>query len=598
MRSATGISDTVSSIAARHGNDPSRLLTMLCDVQDALGGVPGDAVETLASQLAVPRTDVTALLSFYAFFEPNPRPRYTIFFSGNVIDDMAGKAAMKDRLCQRLWVEPGKVSEDRLVYVGDTSCIGMGDHAPAALVNGIAVPRLTPERLDAVCEQILAGHPVAQWPADLLAVADNIRRTDRLLNEPVAPGAGLRRALALGPEAMLKELVASNLRGRGGAGYPTARKWSSCRAAPGPAHWVVCNADEGEPGTFKDRVLLASHAHQVVEGMTLAGYLVGARRGFVYLRGEYRYLRPALEATLARRREAGMLGEAILGRAGFDFDIEIVLGAGAYICGEESALIDSLEGKPGRPRNRPPYPDTQGYLDQPTVVNNPETLAKAAAVAAYGRDWLTSRGTPESTGTKLISVSGDCERPGIYELPFGVTVREVLDACGARDTQAVQVSGPSGTCVSWREFDRRIAFEDLATAGAFMVFDRSRDLFEVARNFAHFFAHESCGFCTPCRVGTPILARTMDKLARGRGTAHDMAEMRRVSRILREMSHCALGHTAANPVVQTMEKFPQAYERRLKALTFEPSFDLDEALAPARRITGRDDPWAHLEESP
>ncbi|HSO06777.1 MAG TPA: NADH-ubiquinone oxidoreductase-F iron-sulfur binding region domain-containing protein [Pelomicrobium sp.] len=598
MRSSASIADTAAVIAARHGRDPMRLLAILRDVRDALGGVPGEAVEALASALSVPRTQITALTSFYAFFDPDPHPRYTIRFSSNIIEDMAGKAAMKELLCQRLWVEPGKVSEDRLVYVGDTSCIGMGDQAPAVLVNGITVPRLTPARIDAVCEEILAGHPVAQWPAELLAVEDNVRSSNRLLDEPVAPGAGLRRAVELGPDAMLAALNASNLRGRGGAGYPTARKWASCRAASGPAHWVVCNADEGEPGTFKDRVLLTRCFDQVVEGMTLAAFLVGAQGGFVYLRGEYLYLLPALEGTLARRREANLLGPGILGLAGFDFDVEIVLGAGAYICGEETALIESLEGRTGRPRNRPPYPDTEGYRDQPTVVNNPETLAKAAAVAAYGADWLTSRGTPESAGTKLVSVSGDCERPGIYEVPFGVTVREVLKACGARETQAVQVSGPSGTCVSWREFDRRIAFEDLACAGAFMVFDRSRDLFEVARNFAHFFAHESCGFCTPCRVGTPILARTMDKLARGRGTAHDMAEMRRVSRILREMSHCALGHTAANPLDQTMEKFPQAYEKRLKALSFEPSFDLDEALAPARRLTGRDDPWAHLEDTP
>jgi [NiFe] hydrogenase diaphorase moiety large subunit len=596
MRSPASIADAVRTAAARYGDDPRRLLGILRELQDALGGVPAEAVEALAAHLAMPRTDVTALLSFYSFFAPNPLPRYTILFSRNVTDDMAGRRAMKERMCQRLWVEPGRVSEDRLVYVGDTSCTGMGDHAPAALVNGIAVPRLTPERVDAVCEQVLAGRPVSEWPAELTTVADNIRCTDRLLEEPPLEGAGLRRALALGADAMLAELTASRLRGRGGAGYPTARKWSSCRAAQGAAHWVVCNADEGEPGTFKDRVLLSRRPDLVLEGMALAGLLVGARHGFIYLRGEYRYLLPALEAALARRRDAGLLGQGILGQAGFDFDIEVVLGAGAYICGEESALIDSVEGKPGRPRNRPPYPDTHGYLDEPTVVNNPETLAKAAAIAAHGPHWLTGRGTQESAGTKLISVSGDCALPGVYELPFGVTVAEVLKLCGARDTLAVQVSGPSGTCVSWREFDRRIAFEDLPTAGAFMVFDRRRDLFDVARNFTHFFAHESCGFCTPCRVGTPILARTMDKLARGRGTAHDMAEMRRVSRILREMSHCALGHTAANPVVQTMEKFPECYERRLKALTFEPSFDLDEALAPARGLTGRDDPWAHLEQ--
>ena len=301
-----------------------------------------------------------------------------------------------------------------------------------------------------------------------------------------------------------------------------------------------------------------------------------------------------LEAVLARRRAAGLLGASILGHPGFDFDIEIALGAGAYICGEESALIESLEGKPGKPRNRPPYPDTHGYLGQPTVVNNVETYACAALIAQRGGAWFAGLGTPQSTGTKLISVSGDCQRPGTYEYPFGVTIRQVLADCGASQPHAVQVGGPSGTCVPWRDFDRRIGFEDVPTAGAFMVFSRSRDMFEVARSFSHFFAHESCGFCTPCRVGTSLLRDTMDKLAAGKGSAYDMRSMQTLMRILLSMSHCGLGHTAAKPVVETMQAFPEAYERRLRNLDFEPAFDLDAALGTARRITGRDDEWAHI----
>ena len=228
------------------------------------------------------------------------------------------------------------------------------------------------------------------------------------------------------------------------------------------------------------------------------------------------------------------------------------------------------------------------------MVNNVETFACVARIAVQGGAWFASVGTPQSTGSKLLSVSGDCKRPGVYEYPFGVTVRQVLTDCGAAHPQAVQVGGPSGTCVSWKEFDRRVAIEDLPTAGAFMVFSRERDMFEVARNFSHFFAHESCGFCTPCRVGTTLLRNTMDKLAAGKGSAHDMRQMRQLMDIMLRASHCGLGHTAANPVVQTMEMFPESYERRLANLDFEPAFDLDAALETARLVTGRDDEWAHI----
>jgi len=344
-------------------------------------------------------------------------------------------------------------------------------------------------------------------------------------------------------------------------------------------------------------VLLTRQAHLVFEGMTVAAYAIGARKGYLYLRGEYRYLLEPLKSVLAARHDAGLLGANILGRPGFDFDIEVHLGAGAYVCGEESALIESLEGKRGVPRNRPPYPVTAGFLGKPTVVNNVETFAAAALIAAKGGDWYRGIGTAKSAGTKLLSVSGDVARPGIYEYPFGVTIAEVLADAGAVDTQAVQVSGPSGICVADNEFGRRIAFEDIPTAGAFMVFDRSRDMFEVARNFAQFFAHESCGFCTPCRVGTTLLRNLMDKIGDGHGTQYDINEIYQVSRLLQMSAHCGLGHTAPHPLLDTLEKFRPAYERRLKSLDFEPAFDLDGALAQARQMTGRNDLAAHLENA-
>jgi len=585
-----------AAVVALWRGDAANLVQILHEVQDACGNIPDAMIDQLAKLLNVPRVRIEATASFYHFFHTESHGEYEILFSDNIIDQLQGKAELMRYLCERLWVEPRKLSEDGLVWVGETSDIGMADQGPAALVNGMVLPALSKSRIDLIADLIRAKCPLAEWPAMLFAVADNVHRAGPLLGEAFAPGAGLRAMLSSSAEAMLAELDVANLRGRGGAGYKTAMKWASCRKAQGEAHYVVCNADEGEPGTFKDRVLLQSHADLVFEGMTVCARVLGAKQGFLYLRGEYKYMLPSLRAVLDARRAAGLLGKGILNDAEFDFDIQIHLGAGAYICGEESALIESLEGKPGKPRNRPPFPDTSGYRNQPTVVNNVETFACAARIAERGAAWFSGLGTAQSTGSKLISVSGDCARPGVYEYPFGVTVRQVLEDCGATDAHAVQISGPSGTCISWQEFDRKIAFEDLPTAGAFMVFSRERDMFEVARNFTHFFAHESCGFCTPCRVGTSLLKNTMDKLAAGKGSPYDMAEMKRIMHIQLSMSHCGLGHTAANPVVQTMEKFPDAYEKRLKKLHFEPAFDLDGALATARLITGRDDEWAHIVE--
>ena len=518
---------------------------------------------------------------------------YRVLWSDNITDRMLGNLDLMQAMCQKLWLEPGRVSEDGLVSVDTASCTGMCDQGPAVLVNYRAIPRMTRERVELMVELIRARKPLADWPADWFVVEDNIRRADILLGNRMAPGEALGAALAAGADAMLAEIRTSQLRGRGGAGFATGLKWEACRQARGTAHYVICNADEGEPGTFKDRVLLTRQPDLVFEGMTIAAHIIGARRGYVYLRGEYRYLLESLESVLAARRAAGLLGADILGK-GLDFDIEIHLGAGAYVCGEESALIESLEGKRGVPRNRPPYPVTHGFLNQPTVVNNVETFAAAALIAARGGDWYRGFGTPRSAGTKILSVSGDCARPGVYEYPFGVSVRQVLADCGAHDSQAVQISGPSGICIGPDEFDRRIAFEDIPTAGAFMIFDIRRDIFDVVRNFIHFFAHESCGFCTPCRVGTTLLKNLMDKIAAGHGTRYDIDEIYQLNRVLRTAAHCGLGHTAANPLVHTLEKFRPAYERRLKSMEFEPAFDLDAALSEARQMTGRDDAGAHL----
>jgi len=590
------MADDVSAIVARHGKDATRLVQILRDVGAAHGWITPAAITAVAQALGVERTRVEGVAGFYSFLDTEPCGRYHVRFSDNVTDVMAGAVELRERMLESFRVGLGEVSRDGAVRIDLTSCSGLCDQGPAMLVNGRAIPRLTPARIGAISALIRGGSPVEDWPENLFTIHAPIGRKDLILGTPLEPGEAIRATLARGAIATLQEVKRSGLRGRGGAGFSAGLKWEACREAPGRDRVIVCNADEGEPGTFKDRVLLSDTADLVIEGMTVAAHVAGARLGFIYLRAEYPFLVPHLEEVLARRRRARLLGPAISGEAGFDFDIELRVGAGAYVCGEETALLESLEGKRGIPRSRPPYPVTHGYLGLPTIVNNVETLAAAALVAVHGGDWWRARGTPKSSGTKILSVSGDVARPGVYEFPFGVTVREVLEAAGAVDAQAVQVGGPSGTLLAARERERRIAFEDVACAGAVMVFDGTRDMVDVTRNFARFFAHESCGFCTPCRVGTTVVARTIDRITSGAGTRSDLDDLGRIAGIMRSASHCGLGATAGNPIVDAIARFRPAFERRIAARGHAPSFDLDAALAPAREATGRDDAGAHFRE--
>lgn len=598
---------TLRDIAARHGDEATELLQILREVQARFLHVPREAMRVIADALDVPLTQVQAVTEFYSFLSTEPVGRYDIRLSDSITDHLLGSRELGAYFCERLGLEPGKTRADGAVSFSYTSCTGLCDQGPAALVNGYALTRLDRTRIDRIAELVNAGVPLDQWPTEFFTVEDSIHKAGLLLDGRLEPGAAIRKVFERGNEAMFKELEDSGLRGRGGAGFTTAWKWRFCYEGPEedafcpvdkpePKRYVVCNADEGEPGTFKDRVLLNSYAHDVFEGMTVCAAVIGAEQGFVYLRGEYLHLYDALLEVLEERRSQSLLGKNVLGREGFDFDIKIHLGAGAYICGEESALIESLEGKRGNPRNRPPYPVTHGYLGHPTVVNNVETFAAAARIALRGGAWFAAQGTAKSKGTKILSISGDCARPGIYEYPFGTTIAEILADCGATDAFGAQVGGPSGTFIASREFDRKLAFEDLATGGSFMVFGQGRNVLDIARNFTHFFAHESCGFCTPCRVGTSLLRNTLDKICAGHGTPYDLVELTRLAKLVKTTSHCGLGQTAANPILSTLERYPDLYEARLKDISFEPGFDLDGALATARQLTGRDDAHAHLEQ--
>jgi [NiFe] hydrogenase diaphorase moiety large subunit len=380
-------------------------------------------------------------------------------------------------------------------------------------------------------------------------------RANALTFDKIEAGAGLKAALEKGRPEILREIEASGLKGRGGAGFPTSVKWNLAAAARSEQKYVVCNADEGEPGTFKDRVLLTDFADLVFEGMTICALAIGAKKGILYLRGEYSYLRGDIESVLAHRREMGLLGHDIMGQNGFDFDIEIFMGAGAYICGEETALIESLEGRRGEPRNRPPFPVDTGYMGQPTVVNNVETFCWAAAIMSRGGDWFRSVGTEKSTGLKLFSVSGDIEKPGVYEFPMGITVSELLKAVGGSDAKAVQIGGASGHCVPASQFGRALAFEDIPTGGSVIVFGPQRDMLTVAANFLEFFADESCGQCTPCREGNVKLMEGVELLREGKCSSAYLLELIGLGETMKIASKCGLGQSSPVAMLSIVENF-------------------------------------------
>jgi [NiFe] hydrogenase diaphorase moiety large subunit len=371
-------------------------------------------------------------------------------------------------------------------------------------------------------------------------VNNNIRRKGEVILAfaDFEPNVALEKALAMSPIEVINEVKNARLRGRGGAGFPAGMKWEFTRGAEGTKKYVLCNADEGEPGTFKDRVLLTELPDSVFEGMTVAGYAIGAQEGILYLRGEYSYLYPLLQKVLQDRREAGLLGKDVMGKEGFDFDIRIQLGAGAYICGEETALISSCEGLRGDPKNRPPFPAQKGYQENPTCVNNVETYIAALRILDKGAGWFAEIGSKGSAGTKLLSVSGDCESPGIYEVPFGTTINELLKMVGAEDAIALQIGGPSGQMIGKADFDRTICYDDLATGGSVMVFGPQRNLLEVIDYFMDFFIEESCGYCTPCRVGNVLLKNYLEKVMRGKGEPVDLNVMKELGETVKLASRC------------------------------------------------------------
>ena len=600
------LAEEIKAIAATEGNMRIRLINVVRKVQAAYGQVSDQLIDMIADALKVPRIEVDGVVSFYHFLTTHKKGKYPIYLNNSAVSEMKGFDEVAGAFKKAAGISFGETTEDGLLSLDETSCIGMSDQEPAALVGGLPFTELTAEKAAKIVEGLKNGETPRQvaekfgfsdgnnaHPLIKSMVKNNLIKKGPVLFGETQRGAAINKALSMTPEEVIEELKLSKLRGRGGAGFPTGMKWDFCRRATSDRHYVFCNADEGEPGTFTNRVMLTEIPDLVFEGMTVAGYAIGSHKGILYLRQEYYYLVDFLEDVLEKQRADGLLGKNIAGKEGFDFDIRIQLGAGAYICGEESALINSAEGKRGEPRDRPPFPVQCGYMGYSTLVNNVETLAASARIVEKGGSWFKSFGSAPSSGTKLLSVSGDCRRPGVYELPMGMPVRMILSVIGADDAQAVVVGGPSGRIIGEKEYDRKICYDDLGTGGAMIVIGPDRDLMDIVYNFVRFFVDESCGWCVPCRVGNRLLKSKLEKIMAGNGTRSDLNELEQWGKTIASSARCGLGQTSANPVLSTLANFRHVYEGLLKEDEYLTGFNLTEAVAEACEQTGR---TPHFEE--
>ncbi len=512
----------------------------------------------------------------------------------------ACQASGSKRVKKALEEELKKRGLDKEIVIVETGCNGFCAQGPVMVVQpeGIFYQKLTPEDIPLLVEEhFLKGRPVKRLfykkpaPAEtipylkeisffseqMLIVLKNRGLIDpENIDEYIARDgymAAAKALLEMIPEEIIDEIKRSGLRGRGGAGFPTGRKWEFARSAPGDIKYIICNADEGDPGAFMDRSVLEGDPHSVLEGMIIAAKAIGANKGFIYCRAEYPLALKRVDIAISQAREYGLLGEDIL-ESGFDFDIEIYQGAGAFVCGEETALIMSIEGKRGNPRPRPPYPAQKGLWGSPTVINNVETLANVPKIILNGGDWFASIGTEKSKGTKVFALTGDVNNIGLVEVPMGTSLRTIIFDIGGgipkkRKFKAVQLGGPSGGCIPEKYLDTPVDYESITELGAIMgsggmiVMDDRTCMVDMARFFLRFIQEESCGKCTPCREGTRRMLEILDRITEGKGEPGDIELLEKLSYMIKDTALCGLGQTGPNPVLSTLRHFKEEYEAHI-----------------------------------
>jgi NADH-quinone oxidoreductase subunit F len=548
------------------------LLPALHAAQQVQGWLSEAVATEVARALSVPLADVHGVIDFYEMLSRAPMGRTVARVCSAPSCALAGADALADALCRHLKVAPGEVSADGEFTVEHAPCLGLCDHAPALLFGETAVARGDLRKAADICARG-GERPISFVAGDIRILTANCGQGRPTSFADYSSGggyAGLKKALTMTPQDVLAEVKSAGLVGRGGAAFPTGIKWEGAANAAGQPKYIVCNADESEPGTFKDRILMEDDPHRTIEGIIIAAHAVGASRGYIYVRGEYPYAFKVMGDAVAEARQAGVLGENIFG-SGLHFDIEMRLGAGAYICGEETALLESIEGKRGFPRTKPPFPTTHGLFGKPTVINNVETFCNVPLIVKQGAVEYRKIGTERSPGPKLFCLSGHIQRPGLYEVPFGVTLRHLLfDLAGGlnpgRKLQAVLMGGAAGAFATEKNLDVILSFENLTAAGlplgsgAVMVFDDSADLRDMLRRLAHFFTDESCGKCYPCQLGTQRQFEILDRGAAGRFLAGDRERLADVGSTMIDASLCGLGQTAATAVLSAMKLWPEMFE--------------------------------------
>jgi NADH-quinone oxidoreductase subunit F len=560
-------------------DDRHLLLPVLWAVQDRVGYISPSALGYISRRMTIAPAEVYGVATFYAMLATEPQPPRVL----HVCEDIACKCHGSDDLIATLeerFGPAGAVSEDGRSTWHRSPCLGQCDRAPAVMVMEAGpeplgrtyAPASSATALAALAEEEVVGTEPAVPPQAGDPSLRLLRRVGVVdpssLDDYRARGGydALRAAVALGPAGVIREVKDSRLMGRGGAAFPTGVKWEAVAQQPARPKYLICNADESEPGTFKDRVIMEGDPYALVEAMTVAAYAMGIEEGFVYLRGEYPEAERAVQHAIDQAYDRGYLGDDIMGE-GFAFDLEIRRGAGAYICGEETAIFNSIEGYRGEPRSKPPFPVEQGVFRKPTAINNVETLVNVLDVLSKSGPGYAEVGTDGSTGMKLFCVSGCITRPGVYEIPFGGTLRDLIDLAGGvpdgRSVQAVLLGGAAGSFVRPDELDLPLTFEAVREAkttlgsGVVMVFDDTINLHRILQRIAQFFRNESCGQCVPCRVGTVRQQEALARLASGkpRGTVDDeLALIADVGNCMRDASICGLGQAASAAVESAIDR--------------------------------------------
>ena len=546
------------------------LLPLLHEAQDYYGYIPEKVAEEIATAVKVPLSEVFGVIEFYSLFFKYPIGETIVHVCNDPACAMAGSESVFKLLTQKESFKfEGEIKPKLTIEVA--ACLGLCEHAPAMLVKGEPVISKDIHHWEDIFEPGRKT-PYTILGGDIHRLTKNCGKDHRTtLQEYLDNGGyqGLRQAFSQDPKSVISIVKDSGLVGRGGAAFPTGLKWEGAAIVVEETKYLVCNGDEAEPGTFKDRVLMEDDPHSIIEGMLIAAYAIGAKKGYFYIRGEYLTSYKNVNQAILEAREAGYLGENIL-NSGFTFDIEVRRGAGAYVCGEETALFESIEGKRGFPRVKPPFPTTHGLFGKPTVINNVETLANSPIIFSLGIEEYRSIGTEKSPGSKLFCLSGDVAKPGLYEVPFGVTLRYVIEnlAGGMRSKhklKAILIGGAAGALADPSQLDVKLSFEDLRNeglplgSGVITVLDESRDIRDLLLRLANFFAEESCGKCFPCQLGTQRQHEIMKRVAKGKNKPMDMKDLQDIIMTMTDSSLCGLGQTAGSAIGSAIKKWPALF---------------------------------------